>query len=112
MESRTITPSEIRRTEVNPMRGADLNQKEHSVLLLMINNLQDKVDRLTDLVRDLQGQLNPRYIGTAEACRILGVGRTVMLDRLQSGYYPFAFKDESGHWRMNMADLYRFQNQG
>lgn len=111
MESTTITPSQIRRTEVNPMRGADLNYREHSVMLLMINNLQEKVDRLTDLVRELQGQLNPRYIGTAEACKILGVGRTVMMDRLKSGFYPFAFKDQSGHWKMNTADLYRFQNQ-
>ena len=111
MESGIITPSQARRTEADPMRGADFNHKEHSVLLLMINNLQDKVDRLTDLVRDLQGQLNPRYIGTAEACKILGVGRTVMMDRLKSGYYPFAFKDETGHWKMNTVDLYRFQNQ-
>ena len=112
MESKTIMPSQIRRTEVNPMQGVDLNQKEHSVMLLMINNLQEKVDSLTDLVRDLRAELHPRYIGTAEACTILGVGRTVLLDRLKSGYYPFAFKDESGHWRMNTADLYRFQNQG
>ena len=91
-----------------PVKQLDM---EHQVLLLKVNKLEDKVDRLTDMVRDLLSQLNPRYIGTAEACKILGVGRTVMMDRLKSGYYPFAFKDNSGHWRMSTVDLYRFQKQ-
>lgn len=101
----------VKRAEADPLRVPDLNQKEHSVMLLMINNLQEKVDSLTDLVRELRAEMNPRYIGTAEACKILGVGRTVMMDRLKSGYYPFAFKDNSGHWRMSTVDLYRFQKQ-
>lgn len=84
---------------------------EHQVLLLKVNKLEEKVDSLTDLVRELRAEMNPRYIGTAEACKILGVGRTVMMDRLKSGYYPFAFKDSSGHWRMSTVDLYRFQKQ-
>ena len=101
----------VRIAEMPQPKVPDLNQKEHSVMLLMINNLQEKVDSLTDLVRELRAEMNPRYIGTAEACKILGVGRTVMMDRLKSGYYPFAFKDNSGHWRMSTVDLYRFQKQ-
>ena len=84
---------------------------EHTVLLLAMNKMQSQIDNLTDLVRELRAEMSPRYIGTAEACKILGVGRTVMMDRLKSGYYPFAFKDNSGHWRMSTVDLYRFQKQ-
>ena len=84
---------------------------EHTVLLLKINKMQETIDVLTDMVRELRAELHPRYIGTAEACKILGVGRTKMMERLNSGFYPFAFKDEGGRWKINTADLYRFQNQ-
>lgn len=84
---------------------------EHQVLLLKVNKLEEKLDICLDLIRELKADKYPRYIGTAEACKILGVGRTVMMDRLKSGYYPFAFKDNSGHWRMSTVDLYRFQKQ-
>ena len=84
---------------------------EHQVLLLKVNKLEEKLDICLDLIRELKEDKYPRYIGTSEACKILGVGRTVMMDRLKSGYYPFAFKDNSGHWRMSTVDLYRFQKQ-
>ena len=100
-----------RRTEIDPMNNGEINQKEHTVLLLKMNKMQDTIDVLTDMIKELRAEMNPRYIGTAEACKILGVGRTVMMDRLKSGYYPFAFKDNSGHWRMSTVDLYRFQKQ-
>lgn len=94
-----------------PAVHPEQNQKEHTVLLLKMNKMQQDIDILTELVKDLRAEMNPRYIGTTEACKILGVGRTVMMDRLKSGYYPFAFKDNSGHWRMSTVDLYRFQKQ-
>lgn len=102
----------IRRTDIDPLRESEHNQKEHTVLLLKMNKMQEDIDTLTDLVKKLSSELHPRYIGTAEACKILGVGRTKMMERLNSGFYPFAFKDQSGRWKMNQADLYRFQNQG
>ena len=94
-----------------PAVHPEQNQKEHTVLLLKMNKMQQDIDMLTELVKDLRAELHPRYIGTAEACKILGVGRTVLMDRLNSGFYPFAFKDQSGRWKMSTADLYRFQKQ-
>ena len=94
-----------------PAVHTEQNQKEHTVLLLKMNKMQQDIDMLTELVKELRAELNPRYVGTAEACKILGVGRTVLMDRLNSGFYPFAFKDQSGRWKMSTADLYRFQKQ-
>lgn len=94
-----------------PAVHPEQNQKEHTVLLLKMNKMQQDIDMLTELVKDLRAELNPRYVGTTEACKILGVGRTVLMDRLNSGFYPFAFKDQSGRWKMSTADLYRFQKQ-
>ena len=60
-----------------------------------------------------EGETRERLCYTVEELmEILGVGRTKMMERLNSGFYPFAFKDQSGRWKMNQADLYRFQNQG
>ena len=94
-----------------PAVHPEQNQKEHTVLLLKMNKMQQDIDMLTELVKDLRAELHPRYIGTAEACKILGIGRTKMMERLNSGFYPFAFKDQSGRWKMNQADLYRFSGQ-
>ena len=95
----------------SPLREPPSVDMEHTVLLLAMNKMQSQIDTLTEMVKDLRAELHPRYIGTAEACKILGVGRTKLMELLNSGYYPFAFKDESGRWKMNQADLYRFQNQ-
>lgn len=80
------------------------------VLLLKINQLEEKVDRMSDLVRQLSADHYPRYVGTREACKILGIGSTTMDKRLQAGYYPFAVK-ENGRWRFSLAELYRFAGQ-
>ena len=66
--------------EPNPQDLAD------KVLLLKINQLEDKVDTLSGLIRQLMADRYPRYVGTKEACRILGIGSTTMDKRLQAGY--------------------------
>ena len=88
----------------NPQDIAD------KVLLLKINQLEDKVDTLSGLIRQLMNDRYPRYVGTKEACRILGIGSTTMDKRLQAGYYPFAVK-ENKRWRFPLAELYRFAGQ-
>lgn len=90
--------------EPNPQDMAD------KVLLLKINQLEDKVDTLSGLIRQLMNDRYPRYVGTKEACRILGIGSTTMDKRLQAGYYPFAVK-ENKRWRFPLAELYRFAGQ-
>jgi len=90
--------------EPNPQDMAD------KVLLLKINQLEDKVDTLSGLIRQLMADRYPRYVGTKEACRILGIGSTTMDKRLQAGYYPFAVK-ENKRWRFPLAELYRFAGQ-
>lgn len=72
-----------------------------------IQRLEQKVDLLTDMVRQLASNRYPRYIGTKEACSILGIGRTKLLERINEGDLPFAFKDQTGHWRFGINDLYR-----
>ncbi len=91
-------------SEPNPQDMAD------KVLLLKINQLEDKVDTLSGLIRQLMADRYPRYVGTKEACRILGIGSTTMDKRLQAGYYPFAVK-ENKRWRFPLAELYRFAGQ-
>ena len=75
-----------------------------------IERLEQKVDKLTELVSQLVSDRFPRYIGVTEAAQILGVSRTTMSNRLNSNYYPFAFK-ENDHWRIPLDKLYRFQGQ-
>ncbi len=75
-----------------------------------IERLEQKVDKLTEMVRQLVNDRHPRYIGTTEAAQILGVSRTTMSNRLNANYYPFAFK-ENDHWRIPVHELYRFQGQ-
>ena len=72
--------------------------------------LEQKVDKLTEMVRQLISDRHPRYIGLTEAAHILGVSRTTMSNRLNSNYYPFAFK-ENNRWRFPLAELYRFAGQ-
>lgn len=80
------------------------------VLLLKLNSLEGQIEVLTDMVRQLMNDRYPRYVGTTEACKILGIGSTTMDKRLKAGYYPFAIK-ENGRWRFPLAELLRFQNQ-
>ena len=75
-----------------------------------LERLEQKVDKLTDMVRQLISDRHPRYIGLTEAAHILGVSRTTMSNRLNSNYYPVAFK-ENDHWRIPVDKLYRFQGQ-
>ena len=99
------------RPEGYPFGGAVPVQPdmEHQVLLLKVNKLEEKLDLALDMIKELTAARYPKYIGTKEACRILGISRTTLMNRLGKGVYPFAFKDrESGEWRFNEADLYRF----
>lgn len=79
---------------------------EHQVLLLKVNKLEEKLDICLDLIRELKADKYPRFIGTREACKVLGVGRSTLMSRVSKGVYPFAFKDkESGEWRFNLFEL-------
>ena len=86
----------------------DMSTMSDKVLLLKINSLEDKIDELTSMVNRLLGDRYPRYVGTSEACKILGISGTTMDKRLKAGYYNFAVK-ENGRWRFPLAELYRFQ---
>lgn len=99
-------PMSRRKAVANP----DPQDMADKVLLLKINSLEDKVDTLSGLIRQLMADRYPRYVGTKEACRILGIGSTTMDKRLQAGYYPFAIK-ENNRWRFPLAELYRFAGQ-
>ena len=88
----------------------DAHDMADRVLLMKINKLTDQVEILTDMVRRLSQDRYPRYVGTKEACKILGIGSTTMDKRLQANYYPFAFK-ENNRWRFPLAELYRFAGQ-
>lgn len=48
-----------------------------------------------------------QYVGTKEACMILGIGRTTLMERIKAGEYPFAFQDSTGHWRFKVSELER-----
>ena len=79
---------------------------EHQVLVLKINKLEEKLDMALDLIKELTASRYPKFVGTKEACQILGIGRSTMMARISKGIYPFAFKDrESGEWRFNLAEL-------
>lgn len=79
-----------------------------SQLLIKIDRLEDKVNRLTEMISQLLHDRYPRYIGVTEAAQILGVSRHTMSNRLNANYYPFAFK-ENDHWKIPLNELYRFQ---
>lgn len=49
-----------------------------------LERLEQKVDKLTDMVRQLISDRHPRYIGLTEAAHILGVSRTTMSNRLNN----------------------------
>ena len=72
-----------------------------------LERLEKKVDKLTELVCQLVNNRYPKFVGTKEACSILGIGRTKLLERINEGDLPFAFKDQTGHWRFGINDLYR-----
>ena len=95
----------------------DPHDMADKVLMLKLNNLESKVDTLTELVgslaaqiRQLQADRYPKYVGTREACRILGISGTTMDKRLKAGYYTFAIK-EHNRWKFPLNELYRFQGQ-
>lgn len=98
---------QLRRKAVSEPNPHDMADK---VLLLKINRLEEKVDALSTMMRQLMSDRYPKYVGTKEACKILGIGSTTMDKRLKAGYYPFAIK-ENGRWRFPLAELYRFQGQ-
>jgi len=85
-------------------------QLEKQTLLLKINSLEDKMDKLTNMVHILIADRYPRFISLDEAARVVGVSRRTMSSRLNQGYYPFAYK-ENGQWKINLAELYKFQSQ-
>ena len=85
-------------------------QLEKQTMLLKINSLEDKIDKLTNLVHILIADRYPRFISLDEAARVVGVSRRTMSSRLNQGYYPFAFKENS-QWKINLAELYKFQSQ-
>ena len=72
-----------------------------------LERLEQKVDKLSELVSQLVINRYPKFVGTKEACSILGIGRTKLLERINEGDLPFAFKDQTGHWRFGLNDLYR-----
>ena len=95
----------------------DPHDMADKVLMLKLNNLESKVDILTELVgtltaqiRQLQADRYPKYVGTREACQILGISATTMDKRLKAGYYTFAIK-ERNRWKFPLNELYRFQGQ-
>lgn len=92
------------------MAQPDPHDMADKVLLLKLNKLEEEVETLTGMIRQLCNDRYPRYVGTKEACKILGIGSTTMDKRLQAGYYPFAFK-ENGRWRFLLAELYKFAGQ-
>lgn len=103
----------VRKAVADPAQ--DMSTMSDKVLLLKINSLEDKIDKLTALSDELTSMVNrllgdryPRYVGTSEACKILGISGTTMDKRLKAGYYNFAVK-ENGRWRFPLAELYRFQ---
>jgi len=80
--------------------------KEHQVLLLKVNKLEEKLDLCLDLIKELKADKYPRFVGTREACKVLGIGRSTLMSRVGKGVYPFAVKDkESGEWRFNLFEL-------
>ena len=101
-----VSPTPVRKAVAEP----DAHDMADRVLLMKLNKLEDQVQNLTDMVRQLTADRYPKYVGTSEACKILGIGHTTMDKRLQANYYPFAFK-ENNRWRFPLAELYRFAGQ-
>lgn len=83
-----------------------IGMSDSSLMMAAVKELKDLVTELTREVRQLQADRYPRYVGVAEACQILGIGRRTMMTRLKAGYYPFAFQ-ENGHWRFAYNELMR-----
>ena len=79
-------------------------------LLLILQKMESKIDLMQKTIDQLCADRYPRYIGVKEASKIVGASRTTMSGRLNSGFYPFAFK-ENGLWRIPLNELYRFQGQ-
>mgnify|MGYP002525498750 CR=1 FL=1 len=87
-----------------------IDEKTAAALTQKLDQILGELETLTITVRLLQNDRYPRYVGTTEACEILGISGTTMDKRLAQNYYPFAFK-ENGRWRFPLTELYRFQAQ-
>ena len=104
VESSADVSKTINFAQIKPLTQ---EQQEHQVLLLKINTMESKMDELTKLVKQLFNDRFAKYVGTKEACKILKIGRTTLMERIKAGEYPFAFQDQTGHWRFSTNDLYR-----
>lgn len=97
-------------TDDEPVKPEDMTSRiirlEQSVKQLS-TALQESTQRLADMIKQLHDDRFPKFVGTKEACSILGIGRTKLLERINEGDLPFAFKDQTGHWRFGINDLYR-----
>lgn len=77
-----------------------------------LDALQNAIAELSKAVRSTGEAVNrinltSRYVGMTEACKMLGISRSTMNNRLKTGNYPFAFQ-ENGHWRFNTLQLERY----
>ena len=82
------------------------------LIVQKLDNLQNAIAELAKVVRSTGEVVNrfnsiPRYVGMSEACKMLGISRSTMNNRLKTGNYPFAFQ-ENGHWRFNTLQLERY----
>ena len=72
-----------------------------------LNLMAIELKGVKESLKRLEAATLQQYVGTKEACTILGIGRTTLMDRINAGDYPFAFKDNTGHWRFSVKDLQR-----
>lgn len=72
-----------------------------------LNLMAIELKGVKESLKRLESATLQQYVGTKEACTILGIGRTTLMDRISAGDYPFAFKDNTGHWRFSVIDLQR-----
>lgn len=87
-----------------------IDEQTAQAILAKLTSVEEKLEQVELALIRLEHDRYPRYVGTSEACKILGVGRTTMTERLAKGYYSFAFK-ENGQWQFPLNELYRFQSQ-
>lgn len=69
--------------------------------------LLSEVRQLRKEFNAFKESMSAQYVGTKEACSILGIGRTTLMQRIKDGVYPFAFQDKTGHWRFSVNELQR-----
>lgn len=70
-----------------------------NTIMRALSALNTKVDML---------QMQRRYVGLPEACKIVGIKRTAMTKRLQAGYYPSA-THVNGRWSILASELYQIR---